>query len=199
MQGLVRVKERRREQLPSWVTCRDPWQRRPAVLTSPALGRRRLQTAQHPAGDLLKTDTAASRPWIRPVNSCPSSQQVSELSHNHFLLACHNERAISQQVEHVLTMNGLPVANKLAHNETYKIQGLQLIAREQCLSSVRKSKRRCCGTPGEMVFTVMYRTFHAFYASRRLNWNNLAETLEKQFTQKRKLYSMEHKIMYFLL
>ncbi len=125
-------------------------------------GPEETSNAQHPAGDLLKTDTAASRPWIRPVNSCPSSQQVSELSHNHFLLACHNERAISQQVEHVLHMNGLPVANKLAHNETYKIQGLQLIAREQCLSSVRKSKRRCCGTPGEMVFTVMYRTFHAF-------------------------------------
>lgn len=141
MQGLVRVKGRRREQLPSWVTCRDPWQRRPAVLTSPALGQRRLQTAQHPAGDLLKMYTAASRPWIRPVNSCPSSQQVSELSHNHFLLAWHNERAVFQQEESVLTMNEFSVANKQAHNERYKIQGLQLIAREQCLSSVRK--RRC--------------------------------------------------------
>lgn len=69
----------------------------------------------------------------------------------HFLLACHNERAISQQVERILTMNRLPVANKQAHNETYKIQGLQLIAREQCLSTVRKSKRRCCGIPEEMV------------------------------------------------
>lgn len=117
---------------------RDPWQRRPAVLTSPALVRRRLQTAQHPVGDLLKMDTAASRPWIRPVNSCPSSQQVSELSHNHFLLACQNAKAISQSEICILSVNGFPVANKQAHNEMYKIQGLILIAWAQCLSSVRK-------------------------------------------------------------